>query len=152
MSALHLKYLWRRAEKRFLFLLTMLRSLPAIKDLRRPHIICQHLTSQEQTFHSLGMAVIVSLHAKQGLATLQGQKEGSVHQYSHKTAPNPCENTVEHISYWCGLPWFKHWCKSLQWQIYTRNELLKLHQWLSSGQTRLRQTGVPVGWLLPTCD
>lgn len=138
-------------KKRLLILLTMLRSLPAIKNLRRPHIIHRHLTSQEPTDNFRAAATCVS-SCSSGPAALQGQEEGSVRKYSCKAEMNFCENTVGHFSYWCGLPCSKHWFKSLLWQIYTRNELLKLHQWKKSAQTRLRQTRIPVGRLLPLCD
>lgn len=63
-------------KKRLLILLTMLRSLPAIKNLRRLHIIHRHLTSQEPTFHKSGMAAICFTSCKSGLGYTTGAGGG----------------------------------------------------------------------------
>lgn len=63
-------------KKRLLILLTMLRSLPAIKTLRRLLIVHRHLTSQELTSHGVGMAVMCFASRKSRLSCATGTGGG----------------------------------------------------------------------------
>lgn len=101
----------------------MLRSPPAIKNLRRLHIIRRHLTPKELMLDNLGMAAMRFTPCK------AGQEEGSVQKCSCETVGDLCENTVgcSHtgVAYLASNSGVNH----DKQQLCARNELLKSQQW-----------------------